>query len=485
MEQQLFLQLLSWNPWWQKGLEGIKRYNIPDYKRELYQEVYKQIDRVDQIISIVGMRQIGKSTMLRQMIKDLLTEGVSPKNILYVSFDDPYLKSNFNQTELFEKIIKTFSEAAINETLDNYKGKIYFFLDEIHQLSNWETILKSYYDRSFPIKFIVSGSSSIQLQKKNRESLLGRISENILWPFSFREYVEYKSKDEELTKLILNLKKFYDKFIYKLDYEQHYNLLNSNFNKIVLYKDKINKFLKSYIICGGFPRAWEEPDFISRQRFLWEGQVGKILFEDLVQTTNIRKPKELEFLLSYLIDYNGQEVNFTQLAGRLNLHPMTLDKYLAYLKKTFLVFQIDSTKSKRLAIKRKTGKLKFYLSDIAIRNAFYKKDESIFLDNEEMGLVAENLVCTLLRRWLYGAHKEEQISYYRKRNEEIDFIIKTPTKVIPIEVKWRNDIISLDTLDKITKEWKLTNDIVVTKDFQLTYKNGRLSIPLWFFLLSF
>lgn len=485
MEEQLISQLSSWNPWWQNGIEGIKRYNIPDFKRELYYEIYNQINKSDQIVSIVGMRQIGKSTMLRQMIKDLLGKGVSPKNILYISFDDPYLKSNFSQTELFEKIIKIYSEAVLNASIDDYKTRIYFFLDEIHQLSNWETILKSYYDRSFPIKFIVSGSSSIQLQKKNRESLLGRISEYILWPFSFREYAEFKSKDEKLKKLILSLKDFYNSFIYKLDYENNYQLLKSNFNRIIFYKEKINKHLKSYIVCGGFPRAWDEPDFISRQRFLWEGQVGKILFEDLVQTTNIRKPKELEFLLSYLIDYNGQEVNFTELANRLKLHPMTLDKYLAYLKKTFLVFQIDSTKSKRIGIKRKTGKLKFYMSDIAIRNAFYKKDDSIFSNTNEMGLIAENLVCSLIRRWLYGAHKDEQLSYYRNRNEEIDFVIKTPSKVIPIEVKWRNDIVSLATLDKITKKWKLNNDILVTKDFPLSYKDGRLSIPLWFFLLSF
>ncbi len=488
MEQQLLLQLTSWNPWWQNGVEGIKRYDIPNYKRELYQEIYRQFQKSDQMVSIVGMRQIGKSTIMRQMIRDLLNSGVNPKNILYVSFDDPYLKTSFDKDEIFEKIIDIYSEAILNENLADYKDKVYLFLDEIHQLVAWEKILKSYFDRSFPIKFTVSGSSSIQIQKKNRESLLGRITEYTLWPFSFREFTELKAsqdKDAKLIEIIEYSRRFYETFIYKLEIEKNYKNLRPIFNKALLQKTKIEKLLKEYIISGGFPRAWNEADFISRQRFLWEGQVGKILFEDLAQTTNIRKPKDLELLFAYLVDFNGKEAVLSDLARNLNLHAVTLDKYLSYLKKTFLVFQVDSTKSKRMAIKRKSGNLKFYMTDIAIRNAFYKKDDSVYYDNEEMGLIAENMVCTVLRRWLYGPHKDEQISYFRNRNEEVDFVVKTPTTVLPIEVKWRNNVPTLKVLDKLTEEWKLKNSIIVTKDFSLTFENGRLSIPLWFFLLNF
>lgn len=488
MDEQLLLQLNSWNPWWQKGIDGISRYNIPDYKREIYPEIYTQYLKSDQIISIVGMRQVGKSTIMRQMIRDLLEAGINPKNILYVSFDDPYLKTNFNEDKIFEKVVGLYSDAVLNEEVADNKNKIYFFLDEIHQLTSWEKILKSYYDRSYPIKFAVSGSSSIQLQKKNRESLLGRISEYVLWPFSFREYVGHKAvvhKDEQLLDTVMACRKFYEKFFYKLEIENNFNILKKAFGKALLKKSNLERYLREYIICGGFPRAWNEPDFISRQRFLWEGQVGKILFEDLVQTTNIRKPKNLELLLAYIIDFNGREVLLSNLAKNLNLHATTLEKYLSYLKRTFLVFQVDGTKSKRMAIKRKTGNFKFYMADIAIRNAFYKKDESIYFDSQEMGMIAENMVCSALRRWLFGPHKDEQIAFYRQRGEEIDFIVKTPTTVLPIEVKWRNDVPALKTLDKITDEWKLKNSLLITKDFGLTLENGRLSVPLWFFLLSF
>lgn len=488
MDDKLVVQLGSWNPWWQKGIDGIKRYDIPDYKREIYGDIFNQYQKSNQIISIIGMRQVGKSTIMRQMIRDLLDNGVNPKNILYVSFDDPYLKTNFSQSELFEKIVSVYSAAILNEDFYESKDKIYMFLDEIHQLPAWEKILKSYYDKNAPVKFTVSGSSSIQLQKKNRESLLGRIAEYTLWPFSFREYVElksYKSNIHELKSAIVASKEFYNKFIYKLDIQPSYKLLNIAYQKSLLHKGRIEKYLKEYIVYGGFPRAWSEPDFISRQRFLWEGQVGKILFEDLTQVTNIRKPKELELLFAYLIDCAGKEIIYSELAKNLNLHRVTLDRYLSYLKKTFLIFQINSTKSKRILIKRKSSNVKFYLTDIAIRNAFYKKDKSVYFDSNEMGLIAENLVGSMFLRWLYGPHKDEQIGFYRDNSGEVDFIIKTPNMVLPVEVKWRNDVPALKTMDKIVHKWKLPNSLLITKDFGLSFEKGRLSVPLWFFMLSF
>src|SRR3989338_774762 len=200
MDDNLFNQIKSWNPWWELGEKGMDKFYDPTYKRELYFEVEKRLKQGNEIISIVGMRQVGKSTLMRQLIKDCLKEGINPKHIFYISFDDPYLKAQYDSKEIFDLIINTYSEAIFNSSIAERKERLYFFLDEIHQLPHWEKYLKSYYDRAFPIKFIVSGSSSIHLQQKNKESLLGRISEHTLWPFSFREYVEFKTDSEQLKK---------------------------------------------------------------------------------------------------------------------------------------------------------------------------------------------------------------------------------------------------------------------------------------------
>lgn len=487
IDVQLLAQLRTWNPWWQQGKDGINRYNDPSYKRELYTEVRNQYKQSNQIISIVGMRQVGKSTLMRQIIRELLEGSINPKTILYISFDDPLIRIKYDKKTIFDKIVETFVRGLLNKSLDQYNGKLFFFLDEVHQLPDWEKTLKNYYDRSFPISYFVSGSSSLRLQSKNRESLLGRISEHILWPFSFREYLQYhESRNKELLEITEEARQIYETYIKTYHVADVYADLTYLYQKTLLgNKTLIDQNLQKFIVCGGFPRAWQQPDFVSRQRILWEQHVGKVIFEDLVQVASIRKPKDLEFLFSYIIENNGKEIKLAQMKNNLNIHWETLDRYLSYLIRTFLVFRVERTKTKRLLLKRRSGNVKFYLTDVALRNAFYNKTEDVFFETEEMSFISENLVCTTLERWLRGAKREEQISFYKDRSGEVDFIFKAFNMLTPIEVKWRNDMPTLKTLKKIENIWKTDQSILITKDQDLNMQNKRLSIPLWFFLLCF
>ena len=275
----------------------------------LNKEIQTQFENGRQIVSIVGMRQIGKSTIMRQTIRSLLRKGIPAESIFYVSFDDPFLEaeSQNSNSDLMENVVAAYSQ------------------------------------------FIL------------RESLLGRV--------------------------------------------------------------------------GGFPRAWEEKlDFASRQRVLWEQHIVKVLYEDLVQATGIRKPKELAHLFIRIVQWNGNGFRLRDLQEDLRISNLTLEKYLEYFIKTFLVFRVDKTKTKRYEVKRKTGYVKFYVTDVAFRNALYKRDETIFENPEEMGLVAENLVCSLARRWITAPYREDAIQFYKDNSGEVDFIIKQPEKTIPIEV---------------------------------------------------
>ncbi|MDP3794632.1 MAG: ATP-binding protein [bacterium] len=490
MDEKLLAQLKTWNPWWTQGPQGIERFRDPDYKRELYHSVARQLRETNQMVSIVGMRQVGKSTLMRQLIKEYLKDGVSPQHILYMSFDDPFLKIHYDAKTIFDAVMAVYAEVILKKEIEAQEETLYLFLDEIHQLPDWEKTLKSYYDRSFPVKYVVSGSSSLHLQTKNKETLVGRIAEFTLWPFSFREFVELKAqepetKDERLADTIPRLRATHSAFLKNLDF----GVLHQNGEKLfrdlsVWHKTQITNFLQQFILAGGFPRAWQQPDFISRQKFLWEQQVGKIVFEDLVQIANLRKPKDLEFLFARIVDFNGREVSLRELKGDLRMHRDTLDRYLSYLIRTFLIFRVERTKAKRIARKRRAGNAKFYLSDVALRNAFYKKSEDVFYDPEEMGIIAENLVCSVLERWVADSRREEQLAFYKDRSGEIDFVVKTPGAVLPVEVKWRDTIPPLKTLDKVCKEWDVRQSMVVTKDGELRYENGRLFIPLWFFLLA-
>lgn len=488
MDDQLLAQLKSWNPWWQYGASGIERYKDPLYKREIYGAVRERVQRGEFIVSIIGMRQVGKSTIMRQMIRELLEIGVAPKNIFYVSFDDPYLRVLHDQKHIFEQVVRAYTENILKEDVATTRADLYFFFDEIHQLPSWEKILKSYFDRRFSVRYIVSGSSSLQLQNKNRESLLGRISEHTLWPFSFREYVEYyamEDKNKGLSDMIKRLRDPYNEFLTKREIAPIMPALMDIYGQCQEHKETIINCLKSFILEGGFPRVWQQPDLASKQRTLWEHHVAKVLFEDLPQVAKIRKVKDLEFLYVRLTDFNAREAVLSELQKDLKVHWETLDRYLTYLLKTFLMYRVDRTKSKRAERKRRSGRVKFYVTDVALRNALRRRTEEVYDNPDEMAYIAENLACSLIKRWITGPQKDEQIVFYKDAFGEVDFIVKDVGKVLPIEIKWRNEVPTLKVLDRLCRKWDLNESILVTKDFNLAYRNGRLSIPLWFFLLAF
>lgn len=491
MDVQLLTQLSGFNPWWRHGADGVQRYNDPSYHRELYDTVQNQFADGNQIVSIVGMRQVGKSTIMRQIIRSLLERGIQSKQILYVSFDDPVLRTQFKQELLLKQVIDVFMDGIRGETIETSSEELYFFFDEIHQLPQWERLLKSYYDRPFQIRYMVSGSSSLQMQKKNTESLLGRIAEYTLYPFSFREYVEFQSAEKEelarLSRAISELRELSQHFMEQLSVKKTYSELERLYHEIAVWdKPYIIGLLKKFIIVGGFPRVWQQHDLASQQRMLWEQHINKVIFQDLPQVARIRKEQDLEFLFVRLAGFNGQEVAVRQLQTDTGIRSrVTLDRYLYYLIKAFLIYRVDRTKSKREIPKRKSGHVKFYMADVAFSNALMKRTDEVFDDPNIMSFIAENLVCTALQRWNPGMRRGEQVSFYKDRSGEIDFLFKYAGVILPVEVKWRNDMPPLKTLDKVCAQWGLEQSFVITKEENVRHEKGRLFVPLWFFLLAF
>ncbi|MBI4268384.1 AAA family ATPase, partial [Candidatus Uhrbacteria bacterium] len=178
MDGRLLQQLRGWNPWWLEGPDGLSRFGVPTFKREAYAPIMKTYKEGNQSVSIVGLRQVGKTTIMHQCIKELLEDGVPPQRIFYLSFEDSYLTAKYNVKTLFHDVIAEYAENVIKEDINRAKEKLYFFFDEVHRLPNWATSIKTYYDQHTPISFMVSGSASFGMQKSKGDSLLGRMAEH-------------------------------------------------------------------------------------------------------------------------------------------------------------------------------------------------------------------------------------------------------------------------------------------------------------------
>ncbi|HEU4335254.1 MAG TPA: AAA family ATPase [Candidatus Eisenbacteria bacterium] len=184
------VRLLSpYNPWW--GNELFPAPATPSFRRPVFERIYDDIKHLKQIVSITGPRRVGKTTIVRQAIEQLLREGTDPRRILYFSMDDPLLLREPYRERLFDILVSVMGASA-----RAHEEPRYVFLDEIQRFDGWELYLKKYYDLAYPLRFVISGSATSPIYKKSRESLLGRVKDYHILPFSFREYVLYQRRDD-------------------------------------------------------------------------------------------------------------------------------------------------------------------------------------------------------------------------------------------------------------------------------------------------
>ncbi len=209
LEDQIIRKTLEfYNPWWKNKNSSL---NTPLFRRFVYNDIFVSVTELRQIVSITGPRRVGKTTIIKQIISDLIIiENVLPQNIVYLSMDDPYIFSKRGNPVFFDKILSVYEKYYLlrnveGENLKDFNTeKVYFLIDEIHKFSDWELFLKKYYDngsrfKNYNIKFIVSGSVSSSIVSKSKESLAGRIKNFKIYPFSFSEFVSFKiSFDDKL-----------------------------------------------------------------------------------------------------------------------------------------------------------------------------------------------------------------------------------------------------------------------------------------------
>jgi hypothetical protein len=471
--------LAPYNPWW-GGTQTKNLPEIPSFQRPIFFTLAEDLERIPQMLSIIGPRRIGKSTLLMQIIHKLLETGIHPQRILYYSFDDPALMTpEVKINALIDFIMKKVSS-------QKQEGPTYLFLDEIQRLELWELYLKKYYDLKYPMKVIISGSASSPIFKKSRESLLGRVKDYHLLPFSFREYVLYELRENPaLSQEIQNI---YEKG------ETIQGILtedpNVSIGKVrleipaIALQEKLNSFMQKFFLEGGFPEVWQLPSWMIKQEYLYDNQIKKVIYEDLVLAAEFRKPELLKRFYISLLEMPGRELNVLTIHKETEIKPAQIDKYMPLLEMTDLIYRISKFRSKPLRVRK--GMMKFYLVDLALRNAILRLTDTLLTDDATLGLYAENLVFLALKKWKGTI----QMDYYRERGGEVDFIVHTgPHRFLPVEVKYRNQFSEqeLQGIRKFVARFpKSGSPIIVTKlwsDFG--QHNTGFYIPLPMFLLLF
>ncbi|MBI2147105.1 ATP-binding protein [Candidatus Woesearchaeota archaeon] len=409
-------RLIRQNPWWEgREVSSIKALT----PRELYTSLlnYKK-DK--QIISVVGLRRVGKTTLLYQMINDLLREN-EPKHLFYFSFDELLGK----EPEIIETILSLYETEILKKEL---KG-VYVFFDEITHVKDWQIILKRYYDLG-GIKFFISGSSSIFL-KKSKESLAGRIYEFELLPLSFREFLTLK---------------------------------NISFQDTKIQKSTLKKELVSYLTTGGFPEMIRETDFEKIGNYV-KSIVEKIIFYDIPQVYDVAEPAVLRELFEIIARKPGSLIEYATFASALKVTYQTVSKYVGYLESAFLVRFLYNYRGSPVARARKAKKA--YLGTPSLAAAFSSEKELLIL----LPQLAENAVVSHLGAKFFWREYYEIDVVHNNLLIEVKFSEDPEIKnALAVAKKLKGKELLVITKD--------TDDVTKKKNIQVTF------IPLWKWLLA-
>jgi len=346
------------------------------YKRDIESKIEKYLD-TPEIIAIFGPRQVGKTTLLKQLYS-------TTTNPIFLSFEDIELKV------LFEEDIKSFIALYI-EPYDH------IFIDEFQYAKMGGKHLKFIYDTAHNKKIFISGSSAMELSINAVKYLAGRIFVFNLYSFSFGEFM--RVKDEKLYKL--------------------YSQAKADISPII--HQKINHYMQEYMRYGGYPRVILSSSNDEKEEVL-KNLLSIYLLRDIKEIAKMSDETKMYKLLKALSLQIGNVIVYSELSTLIGVNASQLKEYLSVFEKAFLIQAITPFyTNKRLEIVKNP---EVFFLDMGLRNVIIKNFLALE-DRVDKGAMLENFVfCQLIER---------DIKYYRTKNgAEVDFIVDDKT---PVEVK--------------------------------------------------
>lgn len=406
-----------------------------NYKRKLfYTLIEKLADK--QILAISGLRRTGKSVLCRQLSYHFYDEfNLKIKNILFYSFEVEDDLELLPSTEL-EELISNYFKNVLLQHPQKPSEKILIVIDEIQNVKNWQSVIKSYYDLNSNIKFIISGSSALFLDE-NSESLAGRITEFNLNCLDFEEFLNLSNIDPAV------------------DFNKNLDGLN---NSILKYSHKeIEDLFKDFLCIGGFPEAVTKKvsgaSIDEIKTYINNSIINKIIKKDLKRYFNFEKSSYDLKLFKVIARDTGNFIEVANLARELGMNKNTIFNHLEAFKKSKLInFVTRYDKKLRRSI---SSTKKIYVNSPSLAYSCLAPE---FIDTSFFGQIAETYCYNKLNEY------SESVTCLRdtKSKNEIDFYI--PNKNFLIECKYSRSIKNANIKFMLKcKEELNANTFIITK----------------------
>lgn len=478
-DEDILRVLYNHNPWWVK--KPIPKSKLKTFKRRDYFKIIPQID-LESILALIGARQVGKTTLLYQIIEELLKRTL-PENVLFVELDDPYLHISL---ENLDRIFSVYSTNILKKEFDAIEEKIYIILDEVQSLKNWQNALKRWFDLGYNIKFIVTGSSSTGILEGSSESLVGRIKHQIVLPMKFLEYARFKEQnklDVILSSVNKRLREALKQSMKEQSSQLFFEELTSSNKLLIPYETRIKTLVQEYLIKGGYPQNVSIDDLVQCADNLKQ-YLQLTLYKDIMKISEVRDPKALESLFMIIAKESSSVFKRTNVSNILGVsRSTTLNQYMNLLKTAYLISEAQYySKGAEKSARKET---KAYVNDIGIRNVSAAVfDPQILTNNTEVGKIVETVAADHTKRLKFNLEGMDADIFYWHDVHEVDLIIDLFQNPLPIEVKYRENVTLSDLkgLRKFNDKFKSKVSVAITKN-QLEVHEDIVFIPLWMYLL--
>ena len=365
-KEQIIESLLVWN-FWEKDIDtGIPR---DEYLRKI-----KRYLKTDEIVTLTGVRRSGKSTILLQVLANLIKKDVPRVNTLYVNFEDPRFY-NFLNIDLLDNIWEAYYDYLRPE------GKVYLVLDEIQKIEGWEHWARTKYDRKEKVKIFVTGSNAEFLSSEFASVLTGRHLQLFVSPLNFREFLKFR-----------NIKVKADKF---------WLLKNKNVLRNLCWE---------YLQVGGFPKVVLTGDELLRNELLTQ-YFNDILTRDIVDRYKLKSADKLKNLTLFYSTNFTRKYSFNKVKklADFSLSLDSIHRFSYYLANSFLIDFLPRF-SYSLKNQMQTDR-KVYFVDNGMHNS------TAFKFSSDKGKLLENAVFHHLKR-------QGKELYYFHEKQEVDFVCR-------------------------------------------------------------
>lgn len=319
--EELFYNL---NPWWEGDFK--EEY----IRRSKYLDKLTSVTKIREIVILTGLRRVGKTTLMKQIISKLLKQGTSKTDIFYISLDMLQLKDL--------TIKEIISEYKKIHKIPNSK-KTYIFLDEVTSKENYNQELKNLYDTTKDKLFVSASSAS--LLKDSKAYLTGRARYFEIEPLDFEEFLLFKG----------------------------YKVKRSD-------RHLTEKYFEEYMEHGGMPEY-----ILTKDSVYLSELINTILYKDIIAKHKIKNESFVFDLFRLLCERVGKTLSYNKLAKILGISKDSVQTYIGYFIETYLFSQIEI---KGKLNEKIANNKKFYCYDLGIRN-----NVTGFKDK---GAVYENLV---------------------------------------------------------------------------------------------